>query len=259
MTTLAILALLWAQAAPAADAEVRAVSVTVTDDKGSAVEGLAVEDVAVLENGVARDVVALNLDRRPLNLVLLVDTSAAVERELSASRWSTRSRASWAACPGVEVRAVDHRGPSHEAGGLHGRCLGRLEGAPPGRPPGRQHDARRAGGGVGGSPQESQGGRADGGGGGERGGAGIQQPRPLPGRRGRPEERGPVHGRAHGGGADGLRQPVELRLRPRRPDQEERWPLRDDPLRHGRRFRSPEARAPRFAASTGSPTPPSPR
>jgi VWFA-related protein len=79
MTTLAVLAMLLAQAAPAADAEVRAVSVTVTDDKGKAVEGLAVEDVALLENGVARDVVALQLERRPLNLVLLVDTSAAVE------------------------------------------------------------------------------------------------------------------------------------------------------------------------------------
>jgi VWFA-related protein len=78
MTTLALLALLWAQAAPAADAEVRAVWVTVTDEKGNAVEGLSAEDVVVLENGVARDVVALSLDRRPLNLVLLVDTSAAV-------------------------------------------------------------------------------------------------------------------------------------------------------------------------------------
>ena len=53
MTTLAVLAVLLAQAAPAADVEVRAVSLTVTDDKGNAVEGLAAEDVALLENGVA--------------------------------------------------------------------------------------------------------------------------------------------------------------------------------------------------------------
>jgi VWFA-related protein len=78
MTTLAVLVVLLAQAAPAADVEVRVVSLTVTDDKGNAVEGLSAEDVALLENGVARDVVALKLDRRPLNLVLLVDTSAAV-------------------------------------------------------------------------------------------------------------------------------------------------------------------------------------
>lgn len=78
MTTLAILALVCAQAAPPATAEVRAIWLTVTDDKGNAVEGLAEEDVAVLENGAARDIVALSLDRRPLNLVLLVDTSAAV-------------------------------------------------------------------------------------------------------------------------------------------------------------------------------------
>jgi hypothetical protein len=58
MTTLAVLAVLLAQAAPAADVEVRAVSLTVTDDKGNAVEGLSAEDVALLENGVARDVVA---------------------------------------------------------------------------------------------------------------------------------------------------------------------------------------------------------
>jgi VWFA-related protein len=78
VTTLAILALLCSQAAPTADAEVRAIWLTVTDDKGSAVEGLAAEDVVVLENGVARDIVAVSLDRRPLNLALLVDTSAAV-------------------------------------------------------------------------------------------------------------------------------------------------------------------------------------
>jgi VWFA-related protein len=78
MATLAVLAFLLAPAAPAAEAEVRAVTVTFTDDKGNPVEGLVPEEVALLENGVARDVTSLQLDRRPLTLALLVDTSAAV-------------------------------------------------------------------------------------------------------------------------------------------------------------------------------------
>ncbi len=79
MVTLAVLAVLLAPASPAAEAEVRAVTVTVTDGKGNPVEGLVQEEVALLENGVARDVTALQPDRRPLTLALLVDTSAAVD------------------------------------------------------------------------------------------------------------------------------------------------------------------------------------
>jgi len=76
MATLAFLAFL--QAAPAAEVEVRAVTVTVIDEKGEPVEGLAREEVALIENGVVRDLTSLEQDRRPLSLVLLVDTSAAV-------------------------------------------------------------------------------------------------------------------------------------------------------------------------------------
>jgi VWFA-related protein len=84
MMTLAMMSLLLAQAAPgaAAPAETRTVSVTVTDDKGNPVEGLGRDDVALLENGVARDVVSLTLDRRPLTLVFLLDTSEAVATSL---------------------------------------------------------------------------------------------------------------------------------------------------------------------------------
>jgi VWFA-related protein len=84
MTTIAMLTLLLAQAPPAdaADAETKTVSVTVTDDKGNPVEGLSREDVALLENGVARDVVSLTLDRRPLTLAFLLDTSEAVASSL---------------------------------------------------------------------------------------------------------------------------------------------------------------------------------
>jgi VWFA-related protein len=84
MTMIAMLTLLLAQAPPAdaAAAETKTVSVTVTDDKGNPVEGLSREDVALLENGVARDVVSLTLDRRPLTLAFLLDTSEAVASSL---------------------------------------------------------------------------------------------------------------------------------------------------------------------------------
>jgi len=75
---LPILLLLQAPKAPPSDAaELRSVNVVVTDDKGAPVEGLGLEDVALLENGLARDVSTLVLDRRPLTMILLVDTSQA--------------------------------------------------------------------------------------------------------------------------------------------------------------------------------------
>jgi VWFA-related protein len=58
--------------------ETRYVPLSVTDDKGAAVKGLAREDLAVLENGVARDLVSFGLDERPLTVALLVDSSEAV-------------------------------------------------------------------------------------------------------------------------------------------------------------------------------------
>jgi VWFA-related protein len=42
------------------------------------VHGLAVEEVALMENGVARDVVELAPDERPLTLAVLVDSSEAI-------------------------------------------------------------------------------------------------------------------------------------------------------------------------------------
>jgi len=80
MFTTAMMTLVLAQAVPAAGApaETRVVAVTATDDKGNPLDGLTRDDVAALENGVARDVVSLTLDRRPLTVALLVDTSEAV-------------------------------------------------------------------------------------------------------------------------------------------------------------------------------------
>ena len=78
MLGLMLSAVLLAQAAPAADAEVRAISLTVLDAKGDAVEGLGAKDVALLENGVARDITAFGPDLRSLTAAVIVDTSEVV-------------------------------------------------------------------------------------------------------------------------------------------------------------------------------------
>jgi len=70
-----LLALLLADPAPA---EVRTVTVTFIDENEAAVEGLAAEEMVVLENGVAREVVRAEVDQRPLTLGLVLDTSEPV-------------------------------------------------------------------------------------------------------------------------------------------------------------------------------------
>jgi VWFA-related protein len=71
-----LILLLQAAPPPAAEGtEVRSVSIVVTDDKSGPVEGLVPEEVAILENGLARDLVSLQLDHRPLTVALLVDTT----------------------------------------------------------------------------------------------------------------------------------------------------------------------------------------
>jgi VWFA-related protein len=77
MLTAALAVLLLTQA-PVPGIEVRSLTVTVTDESGAPVPGLGRDDVVVLENGVARDLTALKRDTRPLTLVLIVDSSAAV-------------------------------------------------------------------------------------------------------------------------------------------------------------------------------------
>ena len=71
---------LLAQAAPTpeSDALSRTITLTVTDEKGGPVSDLGRDDVALLENGVARDIVTFTLDRRPLTVAFLLDTSEAM-------------------------------------------------------------------------------------------------------------------------------------------------------------------------------------
>jgi hypothetical protein len=68
-------ALLAFQTAALAPAEVRTVQVVLTDDKGRPLEGVVREEVAVLEDGVARDIVKVEADDRPLAVAILVDSS----------------------------------------------------------------------------------------------------------------------------------------------------------------------------------------
>ena len=79
MSALTLAVFLLGQAAPATapGTEVRALTVTLLDEKGGEVEDVSPADVAVLENGVSRDIVSFKPDRRPLSVAILVDSSAA--------------------------------------------------------------------------------------------------------------------------------------------------------------------------------------
>jgi VWFA-related protein len=79
MTLLPCALLLLQAGSPAAErVEDRTVTVTVTDEKGEPILGLSAEEVAVLENGAAREVLRLELDRRPLTVAILLDSSQPV-------------------------------------------------------------------------------------------------------------------------------------------------------------------------------------
>jgi VWFA-related protein len=77
MSALTLAVFLLAQAAPQAapGTQVRAVTVTFLDEKGAEVANLHANDVALLENGVARDITSFAPDRRPLSVAIVVDSS----------------------------------------------------------------------------------------------------------------------------------------------------------------------------------------
>jgi VWFA-related protein len=80
MSALTLAVFLLGQAAPATTpgTEVRALTVTLLDEKDREVTDVSAADVAVVENGVSRDVTSFKPDRRPLSVAVLVATSAAV-------------------------------------------------------------------------------------------------------------------------------------------------------------------------------------
>lgn len=80
MSSLTLAVLLLGQAAPptAPGTEVRALTVTLLDDKDGEVTDVSANDVALSENGLSRDITSFKPDRRPLSVAVLVDTSAAV-------------------------------------------------------------------------------------------------------------------------------------------------------------------------------------
>ena len=69
----ALAVLLLQAAAPAL--ETRTVAVVVTDAAGRPIQDLAPDEVALVENGVVRDVVRIAPDERPLTVAILVDSS----------------------------------------------------------------------------------------------------------------------------------------------------------------------------------------
>jgi VWFA-related protein len=80
MSALTVAVFLLGQAAPATapGTEVRALTVTLLDEKDREVTDVSAADVAVVENGVSRDITSFKPDRRPLSVAVLVDTSAAM-------------------------------------------------------------------------------------------------------------------------------------------------------------------------------------
>lgn len=72
---LAGLALLQAASAPAT---LRTIEVTFVDETGRSVRDVRPAELAVVENGVARDLARATLDERPLSVLLIVDTSQPV-------------------------------------------------------------------------------------------------------------------------------------------------------------------------------------
>ncbi len=79
MIAATLAALLLTQATSVAPGtEIRAVTVSFVDEKGAEVRDLGVKDVALLENGVTRDITSFKPDTRPLDVAILVDSSAMV-------------------------------------------------------------------------------------------------------------------------------------------------------------------------------------
>jgi VWFA-related protein len=83
MSVLVLSMLLLGQAPAARSAtdpgtEIRALTVTLVDEKGLEVTDVSVADIALVENDAHRDIASFARDTRPVSAAILVDTSAAV-------------------------------------------------------------------------------------------------------------------------------------------------------------------------------------
>src|SRR5687768_2895680 len=75
MTPLLLAAVLLQAGSAQPATQPRTILFSVVDDKGNPVRTLGPEDIAIQENGVAREIQRLTLDERPLALAVLLDTS----------------------------------------------------------------------------------------------------------------------------------------------------------------------------------------
>lgn len=77
MSALTLAVFLLGQAAPATapGTEIRALTVTLLDEKGGTKVNVSAADVALLENGVTRDITSFKPDTRPISAAILVDSS----------------------------------------------------------------------------------------------------------------------------------------------------------------------------------------
>lgn len=70
---------------------VRTVLVSVTDSEGASAYGLGVEDFALVERGIERDIVEVTADERQREILLMVDTSVAFYGEVQPLRQAVES------------------------------------------------------------------------------------------------------------------------------------------------------------------------
>jgi hypothetical protein len=79
MPGLTLAAFLLAQATSVAPGtQIRALTLSFVDEKGAEVADLGAKDLAVIENGLTRDITSFKPDARPLAVAILLDSSAAV-------------------------------------------------------------------------------------------------------------------------------------------------------------------------------------
>jgi hypothetical protein len=78
MTGLVLFVLLFGQPVAGPGTELRALTVRFVDEQRGEVTDLGPADVALTENGVAREITSFKRDRRPLSVAVIVDSSAAL-------------------------------------------------------------------------------------------------------------------------------------------------------------------------------------